>query len=50
MLKNCEVIVIFAIYGQFGAIRKKDFKRMVFNCYIFVNSSLLLLKVELKNL
>ena len=31
--KNCEVIVIFPIYGQFGAIRKLDSGRRV--CKIF---------------
>ena len=28
---NCDVIVIFPIYGQFGAIRKPDSARMVCN-------------------
>ena len=27
---NCDVIVIFRIYGQFGAIRKPDSGRIVF--------------------
>ena len=30
MLANCNVIVIFPIYGQFGAIRKPDSGRIVF--------------------
>ena len=25
MLANCDAIVIFLIYGQFGAIRKADY-------------------------
>ena len=29
MSKNCDVIVIFRFYGQFGAIRKPDFGRIV---------------------
>ena len=28
---NCDVIIIFLIYGQFGAIRKSDSGRMVCN-------------------
>ena len=28
MSVNCDVIMIFPIYGQFGAIRKQDFRRM----------------------
>ena len=30
---NCNVIVIFVIYGQFGAIRKPDTGRMVCKTY-----------------
>ena len=29
MSANCDVIVIFPIYGQFGAIRKPNSRRMV---------------------
>ena len=28
-MSNCDVIVIFQIYGQFGAIRKSDSGRIV---------------------
>ena len=38
---NCDVIVIFPIYGQFGAIRKPDPGRTVCKTYIFINSNLL---------
>ena len=31
MSKNCDVIVIFAIYGQFGAIRKPDTAKLMFS-------------------
>ena len=41
MLENCDVIVIFPIYGQFGAIRKPDSGRIVCKTYIFINSNLL---------
>ena len=34
MSENCEVIAIFAIYGQFGVIRKPDFGRKVCKTYI----------------
>ena len=39
--ENCDVIVIFPIYGQFGAIRKPDSGRIVCKTYIFINSNLL---------
>ena len=38
MSVNCDVIVIFPIYGQFGAIRKPDSGRIVCKTYIFINS------------
>ena len=41
MSANCEVIVIFPIYGQFGAIRKSDSGRKVGKTYIFINSNIL---------
>ena len=41
MLENYDVIVIFPIYGQFGAIRKVDSGGIVYEKYIFINSSLL---------
>ena len=44
MLTNVDVSVIFLIYGQFGAIRKLDSRRMVYNTYIFSNSNLLFSK------
>ena len=53
MLKNCDVISIFPICGQFGAIWKPDSGRIVWKTYIFINSNLFILqklKTELKNL
>ena len=43
MSKNCDLMVIFPIYDQFGAIRKPDFWRIVCKTFvkIFINSSLL---------
>ena len=41
MAPNCDVIVIFRIYGQFGAIRKLDSGCIVCKTYIFINSNLL---------
>ena len=38
---NCDVIVIFPIYGQFGAIRKPNSGRIVCKTDIFINSNLL---------
>ena len=41
MSTNYDVIVIFPIYGQFGAIRKPDSGRIVCKTYIFITSNLL---------
>ena len=41
MSENCDVIVIFPIYGQFVAIRKPDSRRIVCKTYAFNNSNLL---------
>ena len=40
MSANYGVIVIFPIYGQFGAIQKLDSGRIVCKTYIFINSNL----------
>ena len=40
MSANYGVIVIFPIYGQFGAIQKPDSGRIVCKTYIFINSIL----------
>ena len=41
MLENCDVIVIFPIYGWFGATRKSDCGRIVCKTYILIKSNLL---------
>ena len=46
MLGNCDVIVIFQIYDQFGAIRTKESGRFVCNTYIFIISNLISYKNE----
>ena len=38
---SCDVIVIFPIYSQFGAIRMPDPGRINHKTYIFNNSNLL---------
>ena len=40
MLKNCDVIVFFPIYGKFTATQKPDYRRIVYKTYIFINSYL----------
>ena len=40
MSVNCDVIVIFSIYGQFGAIRKPASGCMVCKTYILINNFL----------
>ena len=39
MSENCDAIVIFPIYGQFGAICKADSERIVCKTYIFISSN-----------
>ena len=41
MPKNCDVIAIFSIYGQFEAIWKPDSGCVLCKTYIFINSDLL---------
>ena len=41
MSENSDIIAIFPIYGQFGAIWKPDSGRIVCKTYIFINSNLL---------
>ena len=40
MSENCDVIVIFRIFGQFGAVRKLDSGHRVCKSYVFSNSNL----------
>ena len=46
MSANCDVIIIFPIYGHFGAIWKPDFRCIVRKIYIFINSNVYLMKTE----
>ena len=39
--ENCDAIIIFSLYGQFGDIRKPDSRHRVHNTYVFINSNLL---------
>ena len=48
MSKNCDDIVMFSIYGQFGAIRKPDSRRIVCKTYVFITSNLLSYKTEIR--
>ena len=41
MSENCDVTVIFPIYGQFGANWKPDSGSIVCITYVFINSNLL---------
>ena len=45
MSKNCDAIIVFPIYGQFGAIQQPDSGRMIFKTYIFIESNLLSNKI-----
>ena len=49
MSVNFDVIVIFPIYGQSGAIRKPVSRRIVCKAYIFINSNLLSYKIWKQN-
>ena len=46
---NCDVIVIFPIYSQFGAIWKPDFGHIICKTYIFINNNLLSYKNSKQN-
>ena len=46
MSENRDVIAIFLIFGQFGAIRKPDSGCIVCKTYIFINSNFYLKKTE----
>ena len=39
MSKNCDVIAIFSVYGQFGAIWKPDSGRTICKIYIFIKTN-----------
>ena len=41
MSENCDIIVIFRIFGQFGAVRRPDSGHRVCKSYVFSNSNLL---------
>ena len=45
MSENCDVIIIFPIYGQFGAIRKPYSGCIVYRTYIIINSNVLSYKI-----
>ena len=44
MSEHCDVIVIFRILGQFGAVWRPDFGHRVCKTYVFSNSNLLFYK------
>ena len=41
MSESCNIIVIFSIYGQFGAFQKPDSRCRICKTYVFINSNLL---------
>ena len=41
MSENSDVIVIFRIFGQFGAVRRPEAEHSVCKSYFFSNSNLL---------
>ena len=41
VLANCDVISIFPIYGEFGAIRKPVSQRVACKSYFFIKTSIL---------
>ena len=49
MLEDCDVIVIFRIVGQFGAIWRPDSGHRVCKHYVFSNSNLLSYKNRKQN-
>ena len=49
MSTNCDIIVVFPIFGQFGAILKPDCKRIVRKTYIFNKGNLFSYKNRKQN-
>ena len=49
MSTNCDIIVVFPIFGQFGAILKPDCKRIVSKTYIFNKGNLFSYKNRKQN-
>ena len=45
----CDIIAIFLIYGQFGAILKRDYRSIICKTYIFIKSNLLSYKNRKQN-
>ena len=45
MSENCDVTVIFRIFGQFGAVQRPDSGQRVCKSYVFSNSNLLSYKI-----
>ena len=41
MSENCDVIVIFLFFGQFGAVCRPDSGQRICRGYVFCNSNLL---------
>ena len=44
--RNCDAIVVFLIYDEFGAIQKPDSGPAVCKTYIFINNNFLSTKTE----
>ena len=44
--ENCDVIVTFRIFGQFGAVRRADSGHRVCKIYVFINRTFSLAKTE----
>ena len=49
MSENCDVIAIFRIFGQFGAVRRLDSGYGVCKSYVFSNSNLFYYKKSKQN-
>ena len=40
MLIDCNVIVLFLVYGKFAGIQRSDSRGMVYKTYIFISGNL----------
>ena len=49
MSENCDVIVIFQIFGQFGLVRRTGFGHRVCKSYVFSKSNLWSYKASKQN-
>ena len=49
MSENCDFVVIFLIFSQFGAVRRPDSGHRVYKSHVFSNSNLFSYTIRKQN-